>query len=316
MTPDRINTDIHDAATAWVVRADRGLTLDERRQMDAWLAADPRHEGAFIRAQAAWQLTCQSEIAGAAIVETQPALPSRRRALAWGVGAIAASMAAYFGAMHWMGFRYATEIGEVSQKTLADGSVVALDTASAIAARFDETSRKLRLERGQALFDVAKDATRPFIVEAGPIRVRAIGTAFIVRRFATAADVVVTEGTVAVWNVARPQARVMLTAGQSAHLADGEGARAEPHAMTLEQLNQRTAWRTGQIVLSGETLGYAASEFNRYNTDKIEIADDALAMKTLAGGFRASDPHGFATMVAALLRAKVHKSGNTITLSR
>lgn len=316
MKPDEPNAEIHDTAAAWVARVDRGLSPGEQQHLDTWLAADSRNAGAYVRAQAAWQLTSQSEVAGAALVEEKRFFANRRRALAWGAGAIAASAAAYFGVVRMTVPRYATDIGEVSQKSLADGSTVALDTASSIATRFDTSTRSVRLEHGQALFDVAKDAGRPFVVEAGPIRVKAVGTAFIVRRLEGAADVVVTEGVVSVWNVASPGKAIRLAAGQSALMANDETTPAEPHAMTAEQIGRRTAWRTGQIILSGETLGYAAAEFNRYNKDKIEIAGAGLAEKTLVGGFRTTDPEGFAAVVANVLDAKVEKSGNTITITR
>lgn len=297
---------------------DRGpLSPDEQQRLNAWLAEDARNTGAYVRAQAVWQLCGQPAVAGGVVMPRRKPALNRRTALGMGAGALAASLAAaYFGITRIMTPQYSTDIGEMSQKSLSDGSVIALDTASAVTARFDDALRRVQLDKGQALFDVAKDASRPFVVEAGPIRVKAIGTAFVVRRFEDAADVVVTEGVVAVWNVAAPESKLKLAAGQSAMMPNEQSLPAEAHAMTAEQINQKTAWRTGQIILGGETLAYAAAEFNRYNKDKIQIADAALAQKTLVGGFRASDPQGFAGVVATLLHARVEKSSGVITITR
>ena len=273
--------------------------------------------GAYVRAQAAWRLTARSEIAGAAIAVEKSRATNRRRLFAWGAGAIAASLtAAIFGVRRFSSPRFSTDVGEVAQKSLPDGSVVALDTASAITEQYEPAQRNVQLDRGQAFFDVAKDARRPFVVAAGPIRVKAVGTAFIVNRSDSGAEIVVTEGIVAVWNVAAPSSSIKLAAGQSAKMDNGKPAPVAVQAMTTTQIYQKAAWRTGQIILSGETLADAAAEFNRYNAEKIEIADAALAQKTLVGGFRTSDPHGFAAVAAGVLRAKVQKNGNTIVLTR
>ena len=316
MKPEKSTADLHDTAAAWVARLDRGtLSPDEQRRLDVWLAEHPRNMGAYVRAQAAWHLTGRSEIAGAAL--DRPRTTDRRRVLAWGAGTIAASLAAIaLGVRSLVPRHFSTELGEVAQRSLSDGSVVALDTASAITEKFDPSERAVHLERGQAFFDVAKNPDRPFVVAASPIRVKAVGTAFIVRRYEGGAEVVVTEGVVAAWNSAAPDHTLTLAAGHCARLQDQTAAPAQPEAMSVEQINRKGAWRTGQIILSGETLAYAASEFNRYNREKIEIADAALARKTLVGGFRSSDPHGFAAVIAMVLHAKVQESGNTIILSR
>jgi transmembrane sensor len=318
MMPKKATADIHDTAAAWVARTDRGpLGPDEQRGLEAWLAADRRHMGAYVRAQAAWHLTGRSEIAGAAVAVDKRRGIGRRQALTWGAGALAASVAAFcIGVRQVFPRRFSTEIGEVAQKSLSDGSVVALDTASAVTERYEPAQRNVELERGQALFDVAKDAKRPFVVAAGPIRVKAIGTAFIVNRVDRGTEIVVTEGVVTAWNIAVPNDAVKLVAGQSVRMDDESPAPVAIRAMSAAQVDQKSAWRTGQIILSGETLAYAAAEFNRYNTEKIEIADAALAQKTLVGGFRTSDPHGFAAVAAGVLHAKVQKSGNTIRLTR
>src|SRR3546814_2061558 len=97
------------------------------------------------------------------------------------------------------GTSYATSVGEIRRVPLADGSIAAINTASAIDVKLDDAARHVRVVEGEAWFQVARDKQRPFVVAAGRARVRAVGTAFSVRRRAGGADVLVTEGEVEVW---------------------------------------------------------------------------------------------------------------------
>src|SRR3546814_10232647 len=103
------------------------------------------------------------------------------------------------GVMLLGGTSYATSGGEIRRGPLADGSIAAINTASAIDVKLDDAARHVRVVEGEAWFQVARDKQRPFVVAAGRARVRAVGTAFSVRRRAGGADVLVTVGGVEVW---------------------------------------------------------------------------------------------------------------------
>ena len=174
-------------------------------------------------------------------------------------------------------------------------------------------AREVALTRGEAWFKVAHDKTRPFIVSAGRIRVRAVGTAFSVRRHDDGADVQVTGGVVETWTVGEEERRIQVAAGSKAYVAAYEPPKIVQASADVER---SLAWREGQIVLEGETLDEAVAQFNRYNARKLVISDPNLAAEKLVGQFRATEPQIFAEAVATTLGATVAQDGDIIRLSR
>ena len=203
----RERADVIDAqACEWVSRFDRGLSTDEQAALSAWLAVDSRHCGAFARAQAVWRDLDRAQVFHIAeelrqapsAAERQPQAP---REVGCGGCAATHRRCGYHRLVSYPRNAVSTAAGEVRQLPLPDGSRVVLDARSRISVQFEPATRLVRLESGQALFEVAKDATRPFIVVAGEYRVRAVGTAFLVSvESASQAQVTVTKGTVQVWS--------------------------------------------------------------------------------------------------------------------
>jgi transmembrane sensor len=171
--------------------------------------------------------------------------------------------------------------------------------------------RSVALDDGEAWFAVAKDHARPFVVSAGDVRVRAVGTAFAVRRYLGRAEVTVTEGLVRVWSVAAPERFVMLSAGKQASVADVSGT-AETVVATAKPA-ESLAWRQGEIVLDGMTFGDAAAEFNRYNTRQLSV-DTQLADRRIVGWFRTDDLDGFARAAAIMTGAKIERDGTDLRI--
>jgi transmembrane sensor len=209
--------------------------------------------------------------------------------------------------------RYGTSLGEIRRVPLSDGSVVAINTQSVVEVAMHPNVREVTLARGEAWFQVAHDKKRPFIVSAGRIRVRAVGTAFSVRRHDDGAEVQVTEGVVETWTVGEENRRVQVAAGSRAYVAEYEPPKPIPASGDIER---SLAWREGQIVLEGQTLDEAVAQFNRYNAKKLLISDPGLAAEKLVGQFRATDPKTFAEAIATTLGATVDEQGDTIRLSR
>jgi transmembrane sensor len=209
--------------------------------------------------------------------------------------------------------RYGTALGEIRQVPLPDGSVIAINTQSAVEVAMHPDVREITLTRGEAWFRVAHDTQRPFIVSAGRIRVCAVGTAFSVRRHDEGADVQVTEGVVETWTVGEEGRRVQVAAGSKAYVAEYEPPKP---VQAFADIERSLAWREGQIVLEGETLDDAVAQFNRYNPRKLVVSDPDLAGEKLVGQFRATEPLTFAGAVATTLGAKVVEEGDTIRLTR
>ncbi len=312
---------ISESALRWVAWADRGLSAAERATLEAWLAGDSRRRGAYLRAQAAWAMLDRASVLGAGD-EPLPDMASpgidRRRVLAGGALAVASIAAG--GA--WLMLppapvQIATATGEIRRVPLADGSLAAVNTQTKLAVALEPHLRRVELAEGEAWFQVAKDRARPFVVAAGDVRVRAVGTAFSVRRRDDGVDILVTEGVVEAWHEHDDSAPpVRVAAGARAFLPDAPAARAAPPAVVAAsvEIERRLAWRSGQIMLDGDTLGEAVAEFNRYNDRRLVIGDASLAGERLVGRFRTNEPDAFARAAARTLGARVEASENEIRI--
>jgi transmembrane sensor len=308
---------IDTAASAWVVRVDRGLTEAERTVLEDWLAGDSRRAGALARAQATWLHTDRAQaFRGSHELRESPRARLWRNAIPWASAAtVLLGLATAFWA--WQGQNRtnpATAMGEIRQVPLTDGSRLTLDERSRVSVQYETATRRVRLEFGEVLFEVAKDPKRPFVVQAGNIRVRAVGTAFVVRRHPDGdVEVTVSEGTVDIWrDTAGPEPAVRLAAGNRTLVTTN--AIATPVRLTEAQLASAVAWSVKFIDLDGRTLGDAAAELNHYNSRIVVIADQRLAAQTVVGRFQATDPMAFAAAAAAMLDAHVRIDGDRFIL--
>lgn len=298
MTRENAHT-IEDQAADWIARLDRyGEKPEILSALDAWLAEDTRRHGAFIRAEAAFRLLGE-ELCSTAFQEHPEycethTVWTRRSFLGGTAGVLAASIA---GGLIWFdgAERYTTVVGEVRRVPLADGSVAVINTNSTLRADFQPEIRAIEVKNGEAWFQVARNPARPFVVQADRVRVRAVGTAFSVRRYEGSVDVRVTEGVVETWMEGAEAAAVRLKSGQQALFV--ENAEIAVSSSNAAEIDRSLAWRSGQIDLAGETVEDAIAEFNRYNGRKIVLADKAIAHEPLFGVFRVDDPVGFTTAI-------------------
>lgn len=302
-----------DAAAQFIARmdADDWSAADEAELQD-WLAEDPLRQGLLLQMQAHWiALTPTNAEADLPLdAEGDAAEPvaspgwGRRAALA----GLAASVVGVFGAVRWSEgpAAYATRVGEIRRLPLSDGSVMTINSGSNLTVAMAQQSRQVELTQGEAWFEVAKDTRRPFVVAAGNVRVRAVGTAFSVRRRETGVEVQVTEGVVETWSDGDRSLRMRLAAGDrvmiSAH------AVIDYETDISSSVDRSLAWRSGMIDLNGRSLANAAEEFNRYNARQIIIADPRIAQEELDGLFRINDPAGFAEAVKTSLGVSVDSS--------
>jgi transmembrane sensor len=322
-TSHRSAQQIDTEAAEWAARMDRGpLQPEQEKLFQAWLDEDRRCMGAYGRMQA---IALTSERARALGPDfnpaafTPPAIFPRRRVLQWG-GAVAATLlfgvGGAFEMLRYRG-RFATGKGETKVVALKDGSVVTLNTASEIQVNYGEAMRSVELVQGEALFDVAKDKTRPFVVTAGDTNVRAVGTSFTVRRLEAApVQVLVREGVVEVFKPATNAAPVRVSANSMAEAPLDNEAAIAARPVPPVQLHRQLAWQTGQIAFEGETLAQAVAEFARYSDTKIVIDDPALAREEIAGLFKATDPVGFAQTIAISLNAHASIGEGEVRLAR
>lgn len=299
----------------------------QQQALEAWLAQSTRHRVEFLRLEAAWHEAGRLQaiaaglpvgappprrdwsrghavaLAAAATAAIAPpdlqrtvfAPRPRLRARRWRQALVAVVALATVGASGWFGWQfggrdeasYESGVGRLETVTLADGSSATLSSDSRLEVRMSRGERRLALLRGEAYFDVAHDAGRPFVVAADGRRVVALGTRFSVRRDAQELRVVVTEGKVRLDSPPGADGRAtpvaLLPAGSVATAgANGVLVRSLPVAEAERYLG----WRSGFLTFEDATLAAAAAEFNRYNARKIEIADAGVARLRIGGNFR------------------------------
>jgi transmembrane sensor len=313
-------------AADWAARLDRGsLSAEDEAALQGWLDGDARALGAFGRMRA---LALSSERARALGPDFDPAsfepaadskYVPRRRIMQVGGAIAAAALIGTGGVWQFLRHRgrFMTGKGETKVVALQDGSVVTLNTASEIQVSYSDTVRAVELVRGEALFDVAKNKARPFVVAAGDTSVRVVGTSFSVRRIDTAPiQVLVREGTVEVFKPAQGIKPVRISANSMA-VAQADSTQAiAAMPIPVAQLHRQMAWQNGQIAFEGETLARAAEEFSRYSDTRIVIEDSGLAKEEIAGLFKATDPVGFAQTIAISLNAHAKIGEGEVRITR
>lgn len=257
-------------------------------------------------------------------VRTASAHSAMRR---FGVG-LAAALLLALGAMWWFTGAgawqsYSTKLGEQRLVTLADGSVVHLNTDSTVAVRLGDGTRRVQLIRGEALFDVAHDPNRPFLVQSANAVIQAIGTSFDVYRRESGTRVAVIEGVVQVSEdskaspVPRPRSppsapqTQLLAAGESAEVSSG-GRISERQAVNAVKA---VAWRQRRLVFEDDTLADIATEFNRYNAKvKIRVLGAAAVNEHFSGTFDADAPEAIMLALIGDPRLRVERVGDEIVI--
>lgn len=285
------------AAEAWMARLlAPDCTAAERAAFEDWLAQSPDHIEAFVEVERAHSLTMtlRSDAmlrAAGRVVRGSPARarPFRR----WWPAAAAAGLVAAVAVLLLRQpdvpatvDHYATAMGEQREVTLADGTVMRMDTASTLTTRFDGRERVIELRGGRAQFVVGEDPRRPFLVKAGASTVRDIGTTFQVSRTGDVVNVGLLEGRVDVsTSAAGTTQRSTLSPGEQVTvLADGRIGDKAP----LDVAEARS-WPRGDLVFRQRRLDELVAEMNRYSSRQIRIADPELGALRVSGVFHAGD---------------------------
>jgi len=322
-------TALEETALRWVARCDAGLTPIQQAEFDRWVAADPQHLAKFEEYDGTWALLDRMPEVPPKEARRDSRLSAPHRTL-WGVLAAAAAIAlVYVG--WWRPQHYSdalvTRIGDTRSIALPDGSEIQLNTDSGVSVSFSPDRRRVTLVRGEVHFNVAKDAARPFVVEANGVAIRAVGTAFKVRLHSGAVDVLVTEGRVRVArsgeseapSVGMPMSHEAPSALPTPELQAGQRARvslrqeptaaaapeAEIAAVSPAQIKRELSWQERRLEFSDATLAEIVAEFNRYNTRRLVVQDSALASMRFGGSFQSNDPARFVRMLTDNFPVKV-----------
>ena len=323
-----------EQASLWLARRDRGLTPAEQDDYMQWIVADPRHAEAMMQHAAAFERMMHLyEWQPWHTTEGNPDLFAPRRRVRWWPWAASVVLAAaaavglsFIYSWHAPAAPAVTSYLQVNERlALPDGSRVELKDGSRIVVQYSDRERRVKLTGGEAQFSVWQDARRPFIVEAGGIEVRAVGTVFNVRLADRAVEVLVTEGRVKV-NREPPAAtsggsvaEVMLAAGeQTAVPLAVDAVQAAPVVVpaTSEQISQSLAWQTPRLQFWETPLAEAVAEFNRLNRFQIVIGDAELGGRLIGGTFRPDNVEGFVRLLETTLDVRSDRRGDHETVLR
>lgn len=311
-------------AAAWLARLEStGRTEATEAGLRTWLEADASHRTAFEKAMDLWAILpgAAALCDGASEAEARP-LPAfggrtstRVRSLAF-----VASLPLVVLISGWWALQqptgYATMVGEQKVATLEDGTRIALNTDTHLSVRYEEKRRSITLDDGEAMFEVARNPARPFVVTAGNKSVTAIGTSFIVRKTGGVVTVTLISGKV---RVDTHPSSANAPAVQPTMLTPGErfAAVGEAAAMVAPISSEAaTAWRRGQVMFNDTPLSTAVAELNRYGGPQIDVADPRLGGLTVSGVFATNDTAEFADAVAALYGLTVDRDAGRIRLLR
>lgn len=315
---------IEDQAAQWLAREDRGFEASELAAFEAWLNQATVHKVAYLRLRAAWQRTDrlaalrQPTLAPAPRAHVYDRVPAYRALAATLLMAVGIGLAGYY----LSGERapavesvpvYATRVGQHQTVHLADGTSVELNTNTRLQAGMTSRARVVKLERGEAYFEVAHDTTRPFIVFAGNRKITDIGTKFSVRRDGDEVQVLVAEGRVRVdIPSAHGGAQALEAAASSLVVAKADGTLVAQKSQHV--IADRLSWRQGVLVFDQDTLAAAAAEFNRYNNKHIIVTGHARDLR-IGGRFRSDNVEVFVSLIREGFGLKIERAGSEIVVS-
>lgn len=309
---------IEAEAADWLARADRGLTREEASAFEQWKLAEAEHRVVFLQLRQTWQRLDRLSASRQAPVPARRLLPRLPLAAA----AIAAVLVLCVGAgiAYWAQKtsvqQFQTAVGAQRSLQLADGTHVELNTDTVIHATMESGTRTVRLDRGQAYFEVVHDARHPFVVIAGNRRITDLGTKFSVLRDGDRVVVVVKEGQVRVDLIGEdpasaPAAPVLAERNTVVIARDAETLVAVKSA---QEIDNAMLWRSGLLFFSQEPLADVVEDINRYNARKIEVVGPARDIR-IGGSFRRDNIEGFKQLLRDGFGLKIVDTGDKVVIS-
>jgi transmembrane sensor len=318
---------IREHAAQWFLRLHaHDLSVAERFAYLQWLKASPAHIGETLQICRLYsilypmkqQLFFTNEDTGSNVIglprEDGAASPSRTRS-SWHIRALVAVLAigvllfaASIATRTWLAPTIETQASEWRSLALNDGSVVSVGPLTQLRNRFGDQQRVLQLARGEALFEVAKDASRPFLVDADLAVVRATGTRFAVSRREREVIVTVEEGIVLVSRDRAQSNPVAVESGEQTIVTA-----TWPPVVQRVNAARALAWSNRQLIFENDTVAAAAGEFNRRNRVQL-VVDPALSSQRVFGQFHADDPASFAESVAVARKGVVVRPSRDVIL--
>ena len=312
--------EIDARAAEWVERRYFGeWSAADQAALDAWLEESIVHRVAFVRLDTGWRRT--ERLAALRPSKSEPVEAAQMRRNWPALAGIAAAL----GIIAILGVTgsnyltkpservYTTAVGGHEKVTFADGSQIELNTDTVLRARMTTKERIVWLDKGEAYFQVKHDPHNPFTVVASGRRVIDLGTKFLVLRDDSSLEVALMEGRVRFGAAGGQPKSSLLTPG------DDVVATAESISVTrksAQELTDKLTWRRGVVVFKDTTLAKAVRELDRYNSQKLVVADPAVARRMISGTIHTNDVEGFIRVVRDVLGLHVLNDGNEIVITR
>lgn len=310
-------SDAEIEASRWIARLEaEDVSLEDHRRFRTWLAKSPDNRPAYEGMARTWD-----NLDALAYLEAPPpvaAARSRRWLLLGGAGAVAAAAAAGVVFVPLLAgdanaTPYVTGVGERRSFELADGSSAELNADSALRVSMSARMRRAHLTRGEALFEVAHDDARPFVVRTAFGELRAPGASFLVKLGTQSARVTVFDGSVEATPKDDPSPPQALSANQEIVLG---ASSAEVTPIATEAVTRRLAWRSGMLAFDGDTLADAALEIERQTGVRFQFGDPSIAQLRIGGYISATDVDAFVELVETNLGLTATREGREVVLSR
>ncbi|AZC19309.1 MULTISPECIES: FecR domain-containing protein [Pseudomonas] len=279
MSRSRIDPAVVDEAAQWMALLQSGqMSAVQAEAFAAWRSADPEHEqviGLMGGGFAALQHNALRQLSRDSLLHSLNAPSSRRRFIGSSLGLLGAALATGLlgRQLDWWppaGALY-TGVGERRSLTLDDGSALLLDAQTRVLAHFDQAQRHLELCSGELQVDVARDPSRPFVVQTEHGRMRALGTRFLVRRDEASTQLVMLHSQVEV--LTANGTRQVATAGQSLRF-DGQGLLALEAAKGYE-----SAWTRGLLEARDRPLGEIVEQLRRYRRGILRVDPEVAGLR-------------------------------------
>lgn len=316
-------TSNHRIAADWVARRDAGLSPAEAVELEAWLAADPRHREAMEKCASAWGALDRPHQAGVGDELLEAVAVRVRRKRLRRAGVFAGMAVILCAAFLWPRARVDhgapssnAQVVLAREQILPDGSRVQLNAGAEMTLAFEPGIRRVFLTRGEAHFQVTKSPSRPFVVSSGGVEVRAVGTAFSVQHGSSQVEVIVTEGRVAVDKVAKeagssgpsPAVAVAILDAGWRTVVDLSPAATAPkvEAISDAEVSERLAWRAPKLEFSGTPLSEAIALLNEQSVKagaagreapQYAIADPSIGSLRISGLFRVDNTESFVRLL-------------------
>ena len=332
---------IREQASEWIIRLeDSAIQEDDIQELVTWLDSNPCHRTEFLELASLWgNMDILSELAEIIPLDSQHTNQSKKTGTFDfyrypGIAMITSVCAVFLLAIFLMNndqrlgtgheesgvdVVYTTSVGDQESVRLADGSSVKLNTDTRIQVEYTRNFRKVYLGRGEAYFDVALDAKRPFVVHVGKGSVTAVGTAFNIKYNDKNVGVTVIEGIVEVntfpandVTTAIPDRQSMKkdivtkTSVSAGQVVEFDEAIHFVDPVEPQEIDHKLAWQRGMLIFDGDFLEDAVNEITRYTDTKIVINDQAISRVQIGGYFKTGE-------IDAMLKAFETSFGIAVT---